>query len=562
MSNSGNIKRFLFSPVALALWTVLALLAPNIVLDITEPWPLIAKAANILLPLGFFTLCFGLWRRSGAVVWLLFPFMVFAGFQLVLSYLYGESIIAVDMFLNVVTTNVSEATELLRNLVGVMVAVVVLYIPALVWGVIHLVKGVTMSQQKKHLFLMSGAMTLAAGALLAVIAIAAEPSYRFNRQTFPVNVIENLKIAVDRTEESANYPESSKDFTYGSTPTRDPGEREVYVLFIGETSRAMDWEILGYDRDTNPCLSRRSNLFPLSNSISESNTTHKSVPMLMSYLHAGNFNSISESKSIITAFKEAGYHTCFFSNQRPNRSYTEFFGNEADEVEYIEADEGTALPDGALLPLISKAIADTASRKLLIVAHSYGSHFLYRDRYPREFARFMPDNPKDASEPFRDELINSYDNSIRYTDYILDSVISQLEKTCARCALYYSADHGEDIFDDERGRFLHASPNPTYYQVHVASLVWLSDSVRSESPEMFVALQRNRGKFVSPQKSLFPTAMQVAGIVSPLVTDSLSLVSEDYHHAPPQYLNDLNEALPLMASGLKEADKQLLQPLI
>ena len=54
-------------------------------------------------------------------------------FQIVLLYLFGQSIIAVDMFLNLATTNSSEAMELLDNPVaGLVITIVILYIPALI----------------------------------------------------------------------------------------------------------------------------------------------------------------------------------------------------------------------------------------------------------------------------------------------------------------------------------------------------------------------------------------------------------------------------------------------
>jgi glucan phosphoethanolaminetransferase (alkaline phosphatase superfamily) len=174
----------------------------------------------------------------------------------------------------------------------------------------------------------------------------------------------------------------------------------------------------------------------------------------------------------------------------------------------------------------------------------------------------LPDDAIDASEKNRESLINAYDNSIVFTDYVLATLIDKLKGTQARTALLYASDHGEDIFDDERGRFLHASPVPTYWQIHQASLVWLSPTLTQENPEMAAALAKNGTRRLSPQKSLFPTAMQLAGINSPLVVDSLSVVSPNYNPAPAVYLNDLNHPLPLTNCGLTPADLRLLQPLL
>ena len=74
------------------------------------------------------------------MLWILFLFLFFGAFQIVLLYLFGQSIIAVDMFLNLVTTNSSEAMELLGNLTPAIVVVVILYIPALVLATISIVR--------------------------------------------------------------------------------------------------------------------------------------------------------------------------------------------------------------------------------------------------------------------------------------------------------------------------------------------------------------------------------------------------------------------------------------
>lgn len=571
--NVTSIKRFfkqnILSPIrtffgdtrGLAIWLPLALIVPNIVLSLTEPVSTASSHTNILLPAGVYFLLMSAWKRTGAVTLLMLPFMIFAGFQIVLLYLYGGSVIAVDMFLNVVTTNVSEATELLANLLAAMAVVIILYVPAIIWGIWALTKKKTVSSSfRKKMAVAGGGMALA-GTILAATASLTEPKYSFIHETFPVNAISNLIEACHRYDETGRHAELSADFTYDARYTGNPEEREAYIFVIGETARGANWQLGGYDRPTNPLLSEEEGAVFFPKSISESNTTHKSVPMLISFAHAENFDSIAYYKSMITAFKEAGFSTAFISNQLPNRSFTEHFGNEADTTLYITGSVSHDF-DEVVFPPVDQLLNDTLRRKQLIVIHTYGSHFKYRDRYPESFSYFKPDNSIDASASNRQHLINAYDNSIRYTDFVLDSLISRLRRHNGRTALIYASDHGEDIFDDQRNRFLHASPVPTYWQIHQATLVWLSPALTEENPEMGEALERNRSKRISPQKSLFPTIMQISGIDSPYVVDTLSLVSPRYHPAAPVYLNDLNQALPIDSCGLTKTDMNLLNRLL
>ncbi len=127
---------------------------------------------------------------------------------------------------------------------------------------------------------------------------------------------------------------------------------------------------------------------------------------------------------------------------------------EADEWKFIKEDapEETNISDDELLKLVDKQLND-GHRKLFIVLHMYGSHFNYKERYPSDMAVFRPDSLTDAKYENREYLLNAYDNTIRYTDCFLASLIEMLQRTNASSAMLYTSDHGEDIFDDDRKLF-------------------------------------------------------------------------------------------------------------
>lgn len=98
-----NIKKWLEDQEHLFYLFLFILIVPNIVLCFTEPLSFIAKVCNVLLPFGCYYLLMTLSRNCGKMLWILFLFLFFGAFQIVLLYLFGQSIIAVDMFLNLVT---------------------------------------------------------------------------------------------------------------------------------------------------------------------------------------------------------------------------------------------------------------------------------------------------------------------------------------------------------------------------------------------------------------------------------------------------------------------------
>lgn len=525
--------------------TVLTL--PNLLLSITEPMSAPARIANVLFPAGCYWLLLSLMRNCGKMVWLMFPLTFFAAFQIVLLYLYGRSVIAVDMLLNVVTTNAGEAMELLDNLAPVIALVVVLYVPPLIMATSAILRRAKLSREfitrNRHI----GAATLGAGCIALATAYISTPGYTVADDLYPVNVGYNLHLAIDRTKRLDRYAETSAGFTYGATTAEADTVPRIIVLVIGETSRACNWSLLGYGRDTNPYLSHADGLAAFGNALSQSNTTHKSVPMLLSPITAEDYDDIYAHRGIITAFKEAGYATTFLSTQGRNGSFIDFFGCEADNHRFLREELGSdciSVVDNDLLPAVKRAIDNTGGKRL-IVLHTYGSHFDYTERYDGQTPHFTPDRPVKAEPKHRDNLINSYDNTIRYTDQFLAKLIIMLEACGNEAAMVYTSDHGEDIYDDDRQLFLHASPVPSYYQLHVPFLVWMSTSYRTAHPASWEATCGNTPRTVASSVAFFHTALDLACIQSTALDRSKSVASHIYKESPLLYLDDHNEAVPL-----------------
>lgn len=537
------------------LWVApLLLIAPNIALTVTEYNSVWAKITNIALPLGIYGILFSLFRKIGRTILLFIPIMVFASLQIVLLALYGESIIAIDMYVNILTTSVSEAKELLENLFWAILVILVLYLPLLSFGIYARIKKVYAPIGPRQLLRKLSYFPLGLGVISFIFAIIFADDFMPRREIFPYNVAENLVTAIRRTNTSMHYHNTSDKFTYSSVMMRDKTLPEVYVVVIGETSRAMNWELNGYNRPTNPKLKERQGIFTFPKVVSEINTTHKAVPMLLSYLEPENFgDSVAHTRSIFQAFNNIGYRTAFFSNQSRNHSYIDYYGKEAQFAEFL-TDNGAGQKDFDLIAEMNRIIESSPNNKVFIVLHTYGSHFEYRKRYPAEMAYFTPDVNSTAHASNRNQLLNAYDNTIRYTDALLDSIIESLDKLNVPTALLYVSDHGEDIYDDDRERFLHSSPTPTAHQLNVPFIIWLSDEYNAQFPEIANGIKGNLDKNISSTGSLFHTILDVTGIKSPFYDASYSVASPQFRERPRKYLNDYNESVPLWKSGLRDED--------
>ena len=518
--------------------TLFVLTLPNLVLAVTEQTTAAGRVAGVMLPLAVYWLLLSLSRRTGRTAILLFPAMFLGAFQMVLTYLYGRGPIAVDMWLNLVTTNPGEVNELLSQLLPAIVWVVVIYVPTIVLGAVAWAKRWDAEPQFLRRNRRPALCLTAAAVAFTAVTVACTP-YSIASDLFPANAVYNFGMALQRNSASQAYADTSRDFTYGARCTFADDDAETLVLVIGETSRADDWQLYGYRRPTNPRLSRQEGLTVFTDYMSQSNTTHKSVPILLSPADASDYSLLYRTKGIMAAFREAGYHTVFLSNQQRNHSFIDFLGEQADECLFLRDSHPDNAYDTDLLRPLAAALGKHRGQRTFIVLHTYGSHFSYADRYPASARAFTPDTYDGAKAAYRPQLLNAYDNSIRLTDQLLAEVIALAGRGGGSAAMVYTADHGEDIFDDHRHYFLHASPFPSFWQLHVPLVVWTSPLYRQRHADLTAALKANRSK-AAESNSVFHTLLTMGGVSTRYRADSLSLASRAYREHTRLFIDDHN----------------------
>ena len=119
---------------------------------------------------------------------------------------------------------------------------------------------------------------------------------------------------------------------------------------------------------------------------------------------------------------------------------------------------------------------------LFVVMHQLGSHGpAYYKRYPAVFKRFTPAcESEDLHSCSQSDIVNAYDNSLLYTDFVLGRVIDFLDRAQAThdTAMLYVSDHGESL--GEGGLYLHGMPYAIApdVQTRVPFVMWLSPAFR------------------------------------------------------------------------------------
>lgn len=263
------------------------------------------------------------------------------------------------------------------------------------------------------------------------------------------------------------------------------------VLVIGESLRFDHLSLNGYKRETMPLLSKRKNLVSLPNIYSEYTYTNPSVAHMLTRADSIYPDRAKTEKSFVSLFKASGYHTTWIANQDAADDYY-FFMTECDTLMYAHPEKSVYTYsdwfDEDLLPHFSKAFASQKSCQLIIL-HSIGSHWYYNSHVPEKFNRFLPiTDSKIITQNTKEQIINSYDNTVLYTDWFLDNVIKQIENK--KSILIYLSDHGELL--GENGLWLHASENEILHRP--AALVWFSSEYLSNYPLKYENLLRNKDR--------------------------------------------------------------------
>ena len=541
---------------------VLALLLPNIVLSIVMQQPMIGRVLNILLMLPLYMLLLLVVKRPGRIYWGLGVLVLLHAFQLVLLTIFSGSVVAVDMILNLFTSEPDEAGELLSNILWPVIGVGGFYLLTflLAWLSARDHRGLTPRFRRR-----TGLVALLCLLIALPTYIGAKrrfPYLHLRAEVYPMSVFYNMYLATKKLHQVLHYDRTSEDFTFHAQSERPREEREIYVLILGETSRAYSWSLYGYPRSTTPRLDSmdRSGLVAFSDVLTQSNTTYKSIPIILSHTDASSSDELPRVKGILSAFREAGFYTAYITNQPGNHSYVDFFAMQGDEHHPIRKElrkTKRRLYDFDMLPYLSR-LMESDHAKLFVVLHTYGSHFSYRDRYPQEEGFFPIDHRYSGSKADSLMLRNAYDNAIRQTDKFITSVIDMLASGDRAASMLYVSDHGEDVFDDDRERFLHSSPDVSYYQLHVPLLLWSSPSWREAHPHLFASARANEREAIS-SNAVFHTLLELAGIRTPYRDDRLSLVSSKFRGGVRFYLNDRYECVPIEDLGLPEEDLRLFR---
>lgn len=287
------------------------------------------------------------------------------------------------------------------------------------------------------------------------------------KQFLPKNIPEFKHIALD----------SHQGIAWDNASDR----KVITVIVVGETARAMNFSLFGYHRKTNPELEKEQ-LISFSDATSCGTATATSLPCMFSNFDREHYskNRVSNSENLLDVIKRAGVNVIWMDNNSGCKGVCERITNLRPDPESNPDDcQNGNCYDLALEKDLEKIIGNVTTNSL-VVLHQAGSHGpAYYLRVPPEFQKFEPFcQTNRLQECSRQEIINAYDNTILYTDYVIAKIIALLKSKQDKfdVSLIYMSDHGESL--GENNLFLHGLPYSIapVEQTHVPLLIWMGES--------------------------------------------------------------------------------------
>lgn len=513
-------------PLWLAIWR----------LPETQGWRGVATLLGFMLVvlglLGVF-LSLVLWPRWRKLLGLLLLVMTASSSYFMLTY---GVVIDTSMLTNAVQTDVREVRDLLSwgMLATVLFGVV---LPGYWWW-----RQPVRKVPAASLFLRQGGLALAALLLAGLVFwLAFQDMASLMRNHKPlrymINPLNSLyasaRLVVGEASQAAQpLLPVGEDARLRQAVAREQ-DAPLVVLVLGETARAANFGLGGYARDTTPQLrplQMQGQLVYFQDVSSCGTSTQASVPCMFSHLGKAEYESGKKRyESLLDVLHRAGLAVLWIDNQSGCKGVCDrvpHVSTQALQVPQLCKD-GECFDEVMLQQLPQQLAAldpERRARGTVVVMHQMGSHGpAYHKRSPQAFKKFVPECTSSALQTCPAEhIVNTYDNSILYTDHFLASTVAWLQNQSRPTAMVYLSDHGESL--GEKGLYLHGMPYSMApkEQTHVPMVVWLSSALQQQRGWRMSCLQSQSDKALS-HDHLFHSMLGLAQVDTRVAKPELDL---------------------------------------
>ena len=351
-----------------------------------------------------------------------------------------------------------------------------------------------------------------------------------NREIVPANFMYSTSKYLYRRYMAEPIP----FVTLGDDATRVTKKDKPTLMFlvVGETARGKNFSMNGYEKDTNPFTSKSGGVISFNDVRSCGTATAVSVPCMFSNMGRKEFddNRARNSEGLLDVLQKTGISIFWKENDGGCKGVCDRVPNiEIKPKDYPKFCDKNTCYDEVVLQDLDSEIAQMKGDKL-VGFHLIGSHGpTYYKRYPDAHRQFTPDCPRSDIENCTDEeLTNTYDNTIRYTDFVIAEMIAKLKtyEDKYNTALLYVSDHGESL--GALGLYLHGTPYKFAPddQTRVPMQVWMSPGFTKEKGVDMACLQQKAADTRYSHDNIFSSVLGIWDVKTSVYEKGLDIFSQ------------------------------------
>ncbi len=359
-------------------------------------------------------------------------------------------------------------------------------------------------------------------------------SYHAHRQRTFIQIIQKHNAMLQLVLSGLEYRQRFHRLREASRRTPPSGlvtpavpEGLLGIVVIGESACRGHHGLYGYGRPTTPGLERLlaghpGNAAVFDDAIAAIPTTPEAFEFMFTCLTVDR-EEFKPRLTLPALLKQAGFWQAFYGAQprfsRADTSQTLIFSACDESVNLNQAsgnerDTARSVYDEALLPRVWPHFDRKPAHPTALFLNLYGSHLLYRNRYPEDWPAPFADDDRQGLPPSLDDKFvrewNEYDNSVAYTDSVLTRLAERVMRESSRpCFLLYFSDHGEVLSDGVRLQRSRKSREHDAYEIPLV-MVW-NDRYAEALPDVVAAADANRHCPLQMDKFL-PSFCQAFGL--------------------------------------------------
>lgn len=327
---------------------------------------------------------------------------------------------------------------------------------------------------------------------------------------------------------SESFAQTSKNFNHPLPAIRGTKRTLDLVVYIGESSSSVNFQIYGYARPTTPELKALAESDPGVLVFRDVFATHTHTsPSLLEALSLGigsgeEFLPINRRNrvSLIDVLGAGGVQTMLLSNQARGGAWDQA-GSILFRNTRRQFSTGPSRTGGADRPFdheffdaeLDKIPLGNQAGARAVFLHAYGGHGPYLEGIPEAFRKPVDSRFATAASAGAagsgTATLEAYDSAMRYVDFGVAQVVRRIERSATPTVMIYFSDHGENVFEGkghDSARFMHEMARIPFIMV-------FNSSARAQEPALFRKYQElSRSGNVSTLAQLASTILDVAGV--------------------------------------------------